>query len=98
MEPCIAGCEKESGVPCLNCPRGSACQCGTGNPMPVASAGYCRARDSFSCFLKCPPGFPCPSQLEAGAQANLHSGACSQALMELHANGTLQCEPTDEGM
>ena len=35
-EPCAAGCEAESGVPCTSCAPGGTCQCGTGMPLPVA--------------------------------------------------------------
>mmetsp|Transcript_32706 Transcript_32706/g.92767 ORF Transcript_32706/g.92767 Transcript_32706/m.92767 type:complete len:292 (-) Transcript_32706:130-1005(-) len=98
VEPCIAGCEKETGIPCPNCPTGSACQCGTGNPMPVATAGFCRLQESFSCFLKCPASESCPGQLDAGARANLPEGGCSHAVMALHKQGKLACQRAVEGM
>ena len=56
-QPCVAGCEAESGVPCgAACSPGSACACGQGAPTPVALPGYCHARLNFTCFVKCPGG------------------------------------------
>jgi uncharacterized membrane protein YgcG len=56
-QPCVAGCEAESGVACgTACAPGSACACGPGMPTPVALPGYCHARLNFTCFVKCPGG------------------------------------------
>jgi len=92
VEPCIAGCPEETGIPSI-LPNGAACQCGTGNPMPVAKEGYCRVQDSFTCFLKCPYPLKCISQEGAGAAANRAEGACVSPMMKMYQDGELRCEP-----
>ena len=60
-EPCIAGCQKISGMPCTNCPPGSTCTCESRYPMPVALPGFCRVKGQFGCFYRCPGGaMQCP--------------------------------------
>lgn len=66
--------------------------------MPVSAEGYCRLQESFSCFLRCPPGEHCPGQLTTGAAANMPEGGCSQSMMALHKKGAVVCERASKGV
>eukprot|EP00873_Tetraselmis_striata_P021208 jgi/Tetstr1/441472/TSEL_003115.t1 len=92
MEPCIAGCPEESGIPSV-LPEGAACQCGTGNPMPVAKQGYCRLQGSFTCFLKCVSPIICIGQEHKGPAANQPEGGCVAPMMKKYEAGEVACEP-----
>ncbi|XRB13530.1 glycosyltransferase family 29 protein [Pseudoscourfieldia marina] len=53
-QPCVVGCEAESGIKCADCGAGSACVCGSNVPTPAALPGFCHMRKNYTCMYKCP--------------------------------------------
>lgn len=63
-EPCVSGCPEKTRIPPTNLAPGGACSCKASNPLPVALPGFCRAQNTWSCFIKCPGGAAeCPGGL-----------------------------------
>ena len=89
-EPCTAGCRRDTGIKYQG-PAGSTCAC-SGNPLPVALPGFCRRRNSFSCFMPCPGGEKqCPGTAAHGKNANTAEGECPHAVQKLFDAGELAC-------
>ena len=89
-EPCTAGCRHDTGIKYQG-PAGSTCAC-SGNPLPVALPGFCRRRNSFSCFVPCPGGErQCPGTAAYGKNANTAEGECPHAVQKLFDAGELAC-------
>jgi len=59
VQPCVTGCEAESGIPCKHCAAGSTCACGENLPTPMALPGFCHMRRNYTCMYKCPSSFAC---------------------------------------
>jgi hypothetical protein len=39
-----------------NLAPGGACSCKSTNPLPVSLPGFCRAQNTWTCFIACPGG------------------------------------------
>jgi hypothetical protein len=63
-EPCVSGCPEKTHIPPTNLAPGGACSCKASNPLPVALPGFCRAQNTWTCFIAC-PGW-------GGARTQLH--------------------------
>mmetsp|Transcript_32254 Transcript_32254/g.39042 ORF Transcript_32254/g.39042 Transcript_32254/m.39042 type:complete len:223 (+) Transcript_32254:808-1476(+) len=55
-QPCVAGCEAETHIPCDICSPGGMCACGENLPTPLALPGFCHEKREYTCFYKCPGG------------------------------------------
>ncbi|KAK3238464.1 hypothetical protein CYMTET_51526 [Cymbomonas tetramitiformis] len=59
-QPCVAGCEAETGLRCRDCAPGSTCACGDNLPTPLSLPGFCHMKGNYTCFYKCPNTKMCP--------------------------------------
>ena len=59
-QPCVPGCEAKSKIPCLTCPSGSTCGCGSNMPTPLSIPGFCHLKHNYTCYFKCPRASQCP--------------------------------------